>query len=328
MAGEKMSSPDAQKSRLGRGLASLIGERPHSDNANALSGVVGAGLNPIEKPAAIVNSPLALSNVIDPGGEGHRDLPVDVIKASPLNPRRDFPQSELDDLANSIRERGLVQPLVVRPSNTGNGYEIVAGERRWRACQIAQLHTIPVIIRRLDDKEMLEIAIIENVQRSDLNAIEEANGYHDLIESFGYLQEELSKIIGKSRSYLANVLRLLKLPLSIQDLLREGEISAGHARALIGVENGEEIALMIMDKGLSVRETEKLVKAQKEDKPLNIFTTKPKFVDVNIVTLEKELSDKLGLKVKIKQGKDESGELKVSYKTLDQFENLKSLLNK
>lgn len=317
-----MSTTDPQKSRLGRGLASLIGERPQSENG--LSGVAGS-----DKPAEIINSVLSISNAPESGGEGHRDLPIDVITASPLNPRRDFPQSELDELADSIRERGLVQPLVVRPSSTADGYEIVAGERRWRACQRAQLHTIPVIVRNLDDKEMLEIAIIENVQRSDLNAIEEANGYQDLITNFGYLQEELAKIIGKSRSHLANMLRLLKLPNSIQSLLREGEISAGHARALIGVDNAEDIALMILDKGLNVRETEKLVKEQKEDdKPLNIFTSKPKVVDINIVTMEKELSDKLGLKVKIKPGKDESGELKVSYKTLDQFESIKNLLSK
>ncbi len=316
-----MSTPDAQKSRLGRGLASLIGERPHSDSA--LSGMTGQ-----DRPASIINSPMALSQVIDPSGEGHRDLPVEVIKASPLNPRRDFPQSELDELANSIRERGLVQPLVVRPTLNGDGYEIVVGERRWRACQIAQLHTIPVIIRDLDDKEMLEIAIIENVQRSDLNAIEEANGYQELINSFGYLQEELSQIIGKSRSYLANILRLLKLPVSIQDLLREGEISAGHARALIGVDNAEEIALLIMEKGLNVRETERLAKQQKDNTPISILTAKPNIVDVNIVSLEKELSDRLGLKVKIKAGKGEAGEIKVSYKTLDQFENIQNLLKK
>ncbi len=314
-----MSTPDAQKSRLGRGLASLIGERPHSDNA--LSGMTGQ-----ERPASIVNSPVALSHVIDPGGEGHRDLPVDVIKASPLNPRRDFPQSELDELAKSIRERGLVQPLVVRPTKNGHGYEIVAGERRWRACQIAQLHTIPVIIRELDDKEMLEIAIIENVQRSDLNAIEEAYGYQELINNFGYLQEELSNIIGKSRSYLANILRLLKLPVTVQDLVREGELTQGHARALIGADNAEDLALLIMDEGLSVRETEKLVKEQKDDLPINILTEKPKIVDVNIITLEKDLSDRLGLKVKIKTGKGEAGEIKVSYKTLDQFENIQELL--
>ena len=146
------------------------------------------------------------------------------------------------------------------------------------------------------------------------------------MSSFGYLQEELSRIIGKSRSHLANMLRLLKLPLSIQDLLREGEISAGHARALIGVDNAEEIALMIMDKGLNVRETEKLVKEQKQDVTFNILTEKPKTVDVHLMTLEKELSDKLGLKVKIKAGKGETGELKVSYKTLDQFESIQNLL--
>jgi ParB family chromosome partitioning protein len=208
-----MSNPlPAQRTRLGRGLASLIGETPP---------VPGGAPGAVQKPL--------------PSQGEQRMIPLDRISPSPFNPRKTFPEAELEELSNSIREKGLVQPIVVRPIGVGGQhYEIVAGERRWRAAQKASMHLVPAIVRALTDQEALELAIIENVQRSDLNAIEEAAGYRELIERFGYTQEELSQIIGKSRSHLANTMRLLKLPDTVQGLVREGQLTAGHARALVG----------------------------------------------------------------------------------------------
>ena len=228
----------AQKNRLGRGLASLIGENVSMTGAN--------------KPL--------------PGHGEQRMLPVDRISPSPFNPRKSFPEAELEELAASIREKGLVQPIVVRPIGAnGQHYEIVAGERRWRAAQRASQHLIPAIVRALSDQEALELAIIENVQRSDLNAIEEATGYRDLIDRFGYKQEELSQIIGKSRSHLANTIRLLKLPESVQSMVRSGELSAGHARSLIGREDVETLFLRRMVfPGTEIPHLEELIRASEE----------------------------------------------------------------
>ncbi len=214
------------KGRLGRGLASLIGE------------------------------PVQGRPTLPPEGEQRLVFTSD-LKAGQLNPRKDFRDEELAELAESIRNKGLVQPIIVRPS--GSGYEIVAGERRWRAAQKAGLHTVPVIARDLSDKEVLELAIIENVQRADLNAIEEAAGYRDLIERFDYSQEQLSEIIGKSRSHVANTLRLLKLPESVRAMVQDGRLTAGHARALIGHEEAEALAQRIIEQNLNVREVEALV---------------------------------------------------------------------
>ena len=228
-----------QKNRLGRGLASLIGE----------------------------NVPVN-GRVLPANGES-RMVPIDRVRPSALNPRKNFEQTErakaeLEELAASIREKGLVQPIVVRPADASSTYyEIVAGERRWRAAQKASLHLVPVIVRSLSDQEALELAIIENVQRSDLNAIEEAGGYRELVERFGYTQEELGQIIGKSRSHLANTMRLLKLPESVQLLVRDGSLSAGHARALIGRDDAEAVAVEIVKKGLNVRDVEALVMGRK-----------------------------------------------------------------
>jgi ParB family chromosome partitioning protein len=224
-----MGAAPMQKSRLGRGLASLIGE-PQS-------------AQPRMPP------------------EGHQRLvALDQIKSSAFNPRKDFDESELADLAESIRQKGLVQPIVVRPHpETATGYEIVAGERRWRAAQRAGLHMVPVIIRELTDQEMLELAIIENVQRADLNAIEEAGGYRELIDRFNYTQDQLAEVIGKSRSHLANTLRLLKLPEDVQSMVSRGELTAGHARALVGREDALKLARTIVERNLNVREVEALV---------------------------------------------------------------------
>lgn len=281
----------AQNKRLGRGLAALIG-----DSASA-------------------SQPLPME------GE-QRMVAIDHVKSSPLNPRRDFPQTELEELATSIAEKGLVQPLIVRPlKGLHTTYEIVAGERRWRASQLAGLHTIPVIIRELNDKELLEVAIIENVQRTDLNPIEEAGGYKELIDEYSYTQEDLSKIIGKSRSHLANTMRLLKLPEKVQDMVREGKLSAGHARALIGQETAEELAERILTKGLNVREVEALIQG-KQDKP-----AKPKKEkDADTRAAEEELSDALGLTVNINPGSGENGELRIKYRTFEQLEAVRERL--
>ncbi len=293
------------KSRLGRGLASLIGDT--------------TGVTPAAEPASIVvnamNAPVA--NIRE---EGHKLVPIDTVSASPLNPRKSFSPIELDELASSIKQRGVVQPLIVRPAPDGNGYELVAGERRWRAAQQAGVHQVPVLVRELSDQEVLELAIIENVQRSDLNAIEEAVGYSELVEQFGYNQDELAKIIGKSRSHLTNTLRLLKLPDTVQTLVREGAISAGHARALVGHDFAEKIARLIVENGLSVRQVEAMVKEAnaKPKKDDDVMTVH----DTDTLAIQKELADTLGLVVNIRKGNGQSGEIRVKYKTLDQFDDL------
>jgi len=287
---EQVSS--AQRNRLGRGLASLVGDNPSSQARG--------------KP---------------PEGD-QIQLPIDQIKPGPLNPRKSFAPSELEELANSIREKGLVQPLVVRPMDDGTHYEIVAGERRWRAAQLAGLHRVAVIIRPLTDQEALELAIIENVQRTDLNAIEEASGYHELIGRFGYTQDELSQIIGKSRSHLSNMLRLLKLPDGVQKLVREGDLSPGHARALIGREDAESVAKQIVEKGLSVRDVEALSHRRND----STAGSKSKTNDPDTRAFEQELADRLGLTVALKPGSGESGELRIRYRTLEQLEGVRALL--
>ncbi len=246
------------------------------------------------------------------------------MKASRFNPRRDFSSDQLEELAASIRERGLVQPLVVRPSgHDGETYEIVAGERRWRAAQLAKLHELPVVVRALSDQESIEIAIIENVQREDLNAVEEAEGYRLLMDGHDYTQEDLARVIGKSRSHLANTLRLLKLPDSVQQMLRSGQLSAGHARALIGRPDAAALAARIVKEGLTVRQVEALTqdRAPAQDKPKR-RTSK----DANTRAAEAELADALGLDVEIKTGRGEKGELRIRYTNLDQLEEVRHRL--
>jgi ParB family chromosome partitioning protein len=277
----------AQKTRLGRGLASLIGDR--MDEAG-----IGAE-------------------------EDLRRVPLAALKPGRFNPRRNFVEAQLEELAASIRERGLVQPLIVRPS-TGDTYEIVAGERRWRAAQLANLHELPVVVRAMSDQEAVEIAIIENVQREDLNAIEEGEGYKLLMDGHGYTQEDLAKVIGKSRSHLANTLRLLKLPDSVQDFIRSGALSAGHARPLVGRADAEALATRIVNLGLSVRQVEALTQER---------TAKPKRQkgkDADTRAAESELHDALGLDVEIRKGKGERGELRIRYTTLDQLEDVRHRL--
>lgn len=289
-----MNAP-LQKSRLGRGLASLIGEAPQSD---------------ARLPA-----------------EGEQRLvAIELLRGGRFNPRKDFREEELAELTESIRSKGLVQPIIVRrdPDNA-NGFEIVAGERRWRAAQKAGLHRVPVIVRELDDREVLELAIIENVQRADLNAIEEATGYRDLIERFSYSQEQVSEIIGKSRPHVANTLRLLKLPEGVQVFVQEGKLSAGHARTLVGRPDAEELARRIIDQSLNVREAEALVQTG----PIGTEGSSSRKVrdkDPDTKAFEKELSDLLGLKVEIKKGSGESGHLMIKYGNFDQLDYVRMRL--
>jgi ParB family chromosome partitioning protein len=255
--------------------------------------------------------------------EGQRTIAIDALRAGRFNPRRTFAEEQIEELAASIRERGLVQPLVVRPApGEPERYEIVAGERRWRAAQRANLHEIQVVVRSLSDQEALELAIIENVQREDLNAIEEAEGYQALIDGHGYTQDDLAKVIGKSRSHLANTLRLLKLPESVLELVRTGELSAGHARCLVGRADASALAERIVKKGLTVRQVEALV--QNEEKRGPKARKSPKSADTRAA--ESELKEALGLDVSIRAGRGEKGELRIRYASLDQLEDLRHRL--
>ncbi len=287
-----MNAPLA-RSRLGRGLASLIGE------------------------------PTPGQPVLPPEGEQRLVSTAD-LKPGRLNPRKDFRDDELAELADSIRNKGLVQPIIVRP--VAGGYEIVAGERRWRAAQKAGLHTVPVIARDLEDKEVLELAIIEKVQRADLNSIEEASGYRELVERFDYSQEQLSEIIGKSRSHVANTLRLLKLPESVQAMVRNSELTAGHARALIGRDDAEDLAHHIIEHDLNVRQVEALAQGGDEVGHGGGSTRSVREKDADTRAFENELSAALGLKVEVKRGSGESGNLIIKYGNFDQLDYIRMRL--
>jgi len=248
-------------------------------------------------------------------------IPVENIAPNPDQPRRDFPKQELDELAGSVREKGIIQPLILRKNpNKSGGYEIVAGERRWRAAQIAQLHEVPAIIREYSDTEVLEIAIIENIQRAELNPVEEAAGYQQLMDRFGHTQEKLATALGKSRSHIANLLRLLKLPDLVLDLLKSGAISSGHARALITTEDPASLAQIVVSKGLSVRDTEKLVKAPRK---IQKVATRPQEKDADTRVLEGDLSANLGMKVSVdhKPGQ-EKGKITINYNSLEQLDDI------
>ncbi len=289
---------DLSKRRLGRGLAALIGE--------------------MDQPAPADSS----ARSVNPD----RMVPIEHVSRNPKNPRRTFDESELQDLASSIRQHGIVQPVVVRPRGT-NQFEIIAGERRWRAAQLAGLVEIPVIVRDVDDRTALEIAIVENVQRSDLNPLEEALGYDQLIAEHGYTQNDLGEIIGKSRSHVANSLRLLKLPEPVRDMLAAGSLSAGHARALITTSDPASLARTIIAKGMSVRDAEKLaqndIKAQSEPS----IVSKAEQKDSDTLALERTLSDSLGLDVKINH-KNGGGQIRIGYRTLEQLEEICRLLER
>ena len=286
---------NASTSRLGRGLASLRGDAPRDIKPNEI------GLD------------FTIAR-----------LPIEKIQANKQNPRSVFSEDELVDLANSIKEKGIVQPIIVRELNNAETYEVIAGERRWRAAQIAQLDNVPAIIKNLSDVDALEIAIIENVQRSNLSPIDEATGYQRLIDIYNYTQEDLAQVIGKSRSYIANILRLNNLPAKVKDYLSSGQLTIGHARALISAENAESLADFIILKELSVRQTEELVKnsvsAQKKTKK----TTRK---DKNIIELEKLMTDMTGLRVEIRSKDLKSGKVIINYASSEHLEFIKDKLS-
>lgn len=255
-------------------------------------------------------------------------VPIEKVFPNPQQPRRSFGSEQLEDLASSIREKGVIQPLIVRRRAGADGtFEIVAGERRWRAAQMAQLHELPVLVRDFDDTEVLEIAIIENIQRADLNPVEEAAGYKQLMEKFGHTQDKLSAVLGKSRSYIANLVRLLQLPDEVQAYLRDGQLSAGHARALITADDPSGLARKVIQLGLSVRETERLAKktstdseAQGRSEPRERKTSEK---DADTRALEGDLSANLGMKVTIQHDSgQESGVISIRYTSLDELDDI------
>lgn len=260
-------------------------------------------------------------------------VPIEKIHPNPNQPRRSFTPGDLDDLAKSILAKGIIQPLIVRrrPLNE-NEYEIVAGERRWRASQIAQLHDLPVILRDFSDSEVLEVAIIENIQRADLNPIEEATGYQQLMEKFKRTQEQMAEALGKSRSYIANLLRLLSLPADVQTHLKEGRLSTGHARSLITSQNASQLAQLVISKRLSVRETERLVR-NSDGKDLNLKQKKPgtntnSYKDADTKALERDLSSAIAMKVQVNHQVDKaSGQVIIAYTSLEQLDDICRMIN-
>lgn len=279
------------RSRLGRGLAALIGD--------------------VGEETAVIDRMRAT-----------RRVPISFIRANPRNPRRMFREEDLTELADSIRERGIIQPIVVRAvAGTADAYEIVAGERRWRAAQRAGVHDVPIHLVEVGDREALELAIIENVQRADLNPLEEALGYQELIEQFGYAQADLARIIGKSRSHVANTLRLMKLPEGVQELLRDGKLTAGHARALLSHDEPERLASEIVDKGLNVRQVEALAQEQAEDQGRRVQRRERVEKDADTKALEKALGDALGMVVSIGH-RGAGGEVRIRYRSLEQLDEV------
>lgn len=246
-------------------------------------------------------------------------VPIGYLRPGRFQPRRDFDDAQMDALVQSVKEHGILQPLLVRRDpDDPNSYEIVAGERRWRAAQLARLHEMPVVVKELTDAGALEIALIENIQRQDLNPLEEGEGYRRLIEEFEHTQDALSRAVGKSRSHIANTLRLLRLPQSVKKMLVGGELSAGHARALLNLDDPDKLARRIVKQGLNVRQTERLVK---QAKTASRATTTKSHKDPDTVALEKDLSDLLGLRVAV-NFRGDGGELVIYYKTLEQLDDV------
>ena len=276
-----------QKRRLGRGLAALIGDDTTEE--------------------AVVQDARSL-----------RHVPIEFLHANPNNPRKHFADSDLEDLTRSIRDKGLLQPLVVR--HRGSEFEIVAGERRWRAAQRAGIHEVPVLIRDLTDGEALEIALIENIQRADLNALEEARAYQQLMDQFDYTQQQLADSVGKSRSHIANTIRLLSLPESVRRHIEDGALTAGHARALVATDSPQLLAEKIIQLGMTVREAEGLSRSEAEAKGRPPAAKAPK--DADTIALERQLSEALGLKVEIANKGRAGGSLTVRYKTLEQLDDV------
>lgn len=295
-----MSDKQERKRGLGRGLSALMADVAETETV-AASGPLGA----------------------------EQMVPIERISPNPDQPRKRFAAEELNDLAASIKEKGVIQPLIVR-ARGGDSYEIVAGERRWRAAQQAQLHELPIIIRSFTDVEVLEVAIIENIQRADLNAIEEAAGYRQLMDKFGHTQEKMAEALGKSRSHIANLLRLLNLPDAVVDMVRAGDLSAGHARALVPAEDPLTLARLVVKGGLSVRATEALVKREGVDEARSSKPSKEpsKEKDADTKALEGDLTAATGMKVSIDHDADrENGKIVVHYKSLEDLDSLCRLLS-
>jgi ParB family transcriptional regulator, chromosome partitioning protein len=292
-SGDAAMAEEGTRSRLGRGLAALIGDVGEESSR--------------ERPRA------------------QRRLPIDSLRPNARNPRRVFAVAELDELAASLRERGIIQPIVARPlRGVANGYEIVAGERRWRAAQRAGLHEVPVVIIEATDAEALQLAIIENVQRTDLNPLEEAEGYRALIDEFGNSQEEIAKIVGKSRSYVANTLRLLKLSDAVKAHIHSGKLTAGHARMLVGEPNAEELAEEIVARELNVRQVEAMARARAQQSGKKRGKKKPSGSagkTADMLAFEKRVSDATGLAVSIDHRGDH-GTLTIRYRDLEQLDDL------
>jgi len=273
------------KKGLGRGLSSLLGDTTKKIETNKVS--------------------------------------INDLTRNKFQPRKNFSSESLEELTNSIKEQGIIQPIVVRPDKTTDGkYEIIAGERRWLASQKAGLYEVPVVILDVDDVKSLEFAIIENIQRQDLNPIEEARGYKRLMDDFGYNQDKLSKFIGKSRSYIANSLRLLSLPEEVLSMVEQGNLTSGHARSLVGLMNAKSLAKQIIDRTLSVRQSEQLVKKFRDKKNIKLVPKK----DINILELERTLEEKTGLKVSIVNKKNNIGKIYFEYKDLEQLEFITNLI--
>ena len=293
-SGESVLAEEATRSRLGRGLAALIGDVDTESS--------------VERP------------------RGQRKLPISSLRPNARNPRRIFSNTELDELAASLRERGIIQPIIARPvRGIADSYEIIAGERRWRAAQRAGLHEVPVVIIEASDAEALQLAIIENVQRTDLNPLEEAEGYRALMEEFGNSQDEIAKIIGKSRSHVANTLRLLKLSEPIKAYINAGKLSAGHARMLVGQPDADEIAEQIVARGLNVRQVEAMareaVKRSGKEQTNGRKAHERAAKNANTLALEKRLADALGLAVNI-DDRGRGGTLSIRYRSLDQLDEV------
>ena len=285
-----MSDRPADRRGLGRGLSALMADLPQADA---------------------------------PARTPDREVPIDRIHPNPDQPRRHFDEGDLADLAASIRTRGVIQPIIVREAPDGDGYQIVAGERRWRASQIAGRDTMPILVRSLTDTEVLEIALVENIQRADLNPVEEAASYRALLDRHGHTQEQLGEALGRSRSHIANSLRLLTLPEDVQEFVRQGKLSAGHARTLVGAPDAPALARRIVADGLSVREAEALMR-KKSDKPLNKKGKIEK--DADTAALEGDLSAALGMGVRIDARPGGEGRLTITYRSLDQLDDLCQVL--
>jgi len=281
---------DHHRQRLGRGLAALLGD----------AGEDGAAVERLRRP---------------------RRVPIELLRANPANPRKTFGDAELEELTASIREKDVIQPILVRPvPGAAESYEIIAGERRWRAAQRAGLHDVPVIVVEADDRQALELAIIENVQRADLNPLEEARGYEALLNQFGYTQNDLSRVVGKSRSHVANMLRLSRLPESVKAQVGGGQLSAGHARALLSVADPEAVAKRVIAQGLTVRDVERIAQRESENGEAPARPVKPE-KDADTRALEKALGDVLGMAVSIDH-RGQGGAVVIKYRSLEQLDLL------